>query len=357
MRIERLLLTQFRNINSLDLKFDQDFIVLVGPNGVGKTSILESIHYCSLLSAFPPGKSWELIEFDNDFFRIEAITDTAKYEYYYGRKTEKKYARSQSIDGARKRSHEILGSLPTVSFLPTDLNLLILSPTGRRGYMDEILLQTENNYEIILTEFDKTLTQRNELLSRIREGEAKESELDIWDEKLIEFAAPIITARGQLAEYFNDGLEEFYEEVTGEARDLSFHYVAPYLKNGDPLEDTLRAKRKEDIASAKTNVGPHRDDWRIEDKEGRNLARYFSRGEQRSAIICLKLKEHSRLLEALEKAPIILFDEVLAELDETRKTQILEHLPKESQVFLTTASENDLPESILSSAQIIELKK
>jgi len=220
MKIQKLHAQNFRNLTNLDLNPGQDFIILVGPNGIGKTSVLESIYYSSLLQAFPGGKSWELIQFDQDHFRVEVTTDANVLEFYYGRRSEKNYVRSQSVDGVKKRASDVIGVVPTVTFLPADLNLLALSPSVRRAYLDNTLLQLEPRYEETLISYTKTLSQRNELLGRIRQGEAGESELDVWDEKLIEFAAPILSAREQLVDRFNTDLEQRYEQVTGSSRDL-----------------------------------------------------------------------------------------------------------------------------------------
>lgn len=355
MKIKRLLLEDFRGMENLDLKFDQDFIILSGPNGSGKTSILESIFYASVFLAFPPNKSWELIRHNQDHFRINLETDSGTFEYYYGRKNQKRYQRAQKLDGVRKKAKDVLGLLPTVAFLPQDLNLLQLSPSLRREYLDDVLLQTDLDYEQWLTEYAKVVSQRNELLFKIRERSAKTEDLEFWDEKLTDLANKIIAARIRLAGYLNEDLKSLYKTTVAAEKDLHFSYT-PSLGDVPHLyRENLERKKTTDIAAARTSVGPHRDDWQITDSSGRNLAHFLSRGEQRSAIICLKLRELSFLTEELGDNPVVLLDELHAELDDARKKSVFYHLPKDAQIFLTTTGTAEIPGGILDKAQLVKL--
>lgn len=357
MRIKRLQLANFRNLEDLDLEMDQDFIVLVGPNAAGKTNFLESLYYASLLMAFPPNKSWELISLGQDYFRIVVETDDLKLEYYYGRKNEKRYVRSQSANGVRKKIGEILGNLPTITFLPQDLNLIQQSPGLRREFLDDVLLQTEPRYEETLSKFSKVLAQRNELLNRLRAGPGNESELDFWDEQLSSTAVVVTRARKKLASFMDHNLEKLYLQTTGQPKDLSFRYVSSIEGDTADLKAAFLKQRKRDVLSGRTGIGPHRDDWQIENKEGKNQAHFLSRGEQRSIIISLKLKELEYLTEALNRKPIMLLDELLAELDDKRKAQVLQNLAVDTQVFLTTTNLSEIPKDLADKAQVIELEQ
>lgn len=356
MKVNKARISNFRSLQNLDLNFDQDFVILSGPNGSGKTSVLESVYYSSTLQAFPPSKSWELIRFGESFFRINIEAEGFASEYYYGKKDEKKFERAQTIDGLRKKSSEVLGQMPTVSFLPQDLNLLQLSPGVRREYLDEILLQTEKNYENNLSEYAKVLLQRNELLSRIRSGVAKPQELDYWDEKLSSLACKITDSRIKLSDFIAESLVEEYKNLVKERLDCAFTYLSS-IKNMDEegFLESLFKGRKNDIASARTNHGPHRDDWKITNADTKDLAHYLSRGQQRSVVMSLKIIETNFLKAALEKQPILLLDELLAELDPARKKSIVKNLPQDTQKFLTTTDLSEIPGEIIEKAQIIEL--
>lgn len=356
MRISRIQIEQFRNIENLDLKLDQDFIVFVGENGSGKTSVLESIYYVSMLRALPPGKSWELISFGKEYFKIKAVIDDDNYEYYYGKKADKRFVRSQSMNKGRRKASEMVGLVPVVAFVPQDLNLLRLTPSLRRNYLDDVLLQTEPGYDSLLSDFAKVLSNRNELLLRVRDRRSKPSELAVWDEQFIALAARILSARERLIDHINNSLEDLYEQVTGSSQELVLSYVAPYQTGAEPIEDLLFKNREADISSGFTNIGPHRDDWRVEDQQGRNLSRYLSRGEQRSVIISLKLKEHDYLKEMTGKDPLLILDEVLSELDGKRRAQMLDRLPGTTQKFLTTTNIEELPK-YEEEIQIIQLSK
>ncbi|HLC44932.1 MAG: hypothetical protein A2722_04255 [Candidatus Doudnabacteria bacterium RIFCSPHIGHO2_01_FULL_50_11] len=359
VRISKVTTENFRNLKNLEWDVAQDFVILVGPNASGKTNFLESIFYASTLQAFPPGKSWEIITFGSDYFRVSFEIEQKGLEYYYGRKENNRYMRSQRINGIKKMPSQILGALPSVSFLPQDLNLLRLSPGVRREYLDEVLLQTESEYEEVMIEYAKVLTQRNELLYRIALGQAQEQELDFWDQKLSFLGSTIMGARTKLAEFLNAGLEDVYTSLTGSEIDLRFLYTTSGIEeiSQENIYDQLLRHRNQDVASGRTETGPHRDDWRIEDSNTRNLARFLSRGEQRSVIIALKMQEFQFLKDVLGVEPVMLLDELLAELDKTRQGHLLNHLPPKTQKFLTTTDIDALPESVVSQALIITIPK
>ncbi|PIR96659.1 MAG: hypothetical protein COT91_05350 [Candidatus Doudnabacteria bacterium CG10_big_fil_rev_8_21_14_0_10_41_10] len=355
MKISRLRLENFRGLSNLDLKIDQDFVILVGKNASGKTSFLESIFYASVLLGLPPNKSWELIGFGKNYFRIKVETKEKEFEYYYGRKNEKRYERAQKIDGVRKKAGEMLGYLPVVVFLPQDLNLLQLSPSLRREYLDDILLQTNKDYEEELSSYTKVVSQRNELLYNIRQGSAGLDQLDFWDTKTIELAEKIVRKRKEFSDYVDQGLSLLYKKVSGQERDLRFYYNNSLGENPGMYAKKFLEKRQADIASGRTGAGPHRDDWKIQDSNSFNLAHFLSRGEQRSIVTCLKRKEVAYLQDGLHMSPIVLLDEIQAELDEDRRRQVLESLPEDSQIFLTTTNLEELPEEIVKNALVIEL--
>jgi len=349
-------LENFRNLKNLDQKIDQDLIIIVGENGAGKTSILEGLFYGSVFLAFFPNKSWSLIMQDQEFFKLTIEVDGRLLEYYYGKKNEKRYIRSQSMDGVRKKASEMLGILPVVAFLPQDLNILQFEPSLRREYLDDILLQTEKGYEENLSELTKVIRQRNELLGKIREGKSKEDELDFWDEKLSGLSEIIVLARRKLATFLEEDLTGLYKTLTKKEKDVVFHYLPSVETDHTSIKEMLFQKRKSDSASGRTSLGPHRDDWQIQDGQGRNLSQFLSRGEQRGVVISLKIKELEYLKQELGEDPVFLLDEILAELDNERRNNVLENLPKESQIFLTTTTLAEIPEELQKKAQIIELE-
>ncbi|MCL5435685.1 MAG: DNA replication and repair protein RecF [Patescibacteria group bacterium] len=358
MRIQALKLFNFRRIQELELTFDQDFVVLVGPNASGKTTVLEAIYYSSVLQAFPPGKTWELIRFGENFFRLGVTAEDQKLEFYYGKKGDKRYERSQTVNGVRKKANEAFGNFPVATFLPQDLNLLQLSPGLRREYLDEILLQTDTAYESVMSEYAKVLIQRNELLNRIGAGQAKEVELDFWDGRLAALGNQIVTARKNLCDFLQKALPNTYSELVGEKLDCRFHYITELDEpNEEGMLKRLFAARKGDIASGRTSVGPHRDDWKVRDESQQDLSHFLSRGEQRSLISALKVLETDYLEEALGKPPVILLDELLAELDGNRRRSIVSKLPKGTQKFLTTTELAEVPQDILTEAQILEFTR
>lgn len=358
MKIKSIQFENFRNLPNLDLGLNQDFVILVGGNAAGKTNFLEGMYYASSLRAFPSRKTWDLIHWGKDYFRLTVEADENKLEYYYGRKNEKSYAHSQSINGARKKADEMAGVLPVVSFLPQDLNLLLLSPAPRREYLDEILLQTEPNYSRHLSEYNKVLTQRNELLKRINKGLANAEELEFWDAQLVENAFHIAFFRARLIDSLNKDLPKVYKELTGTKLEFFLNYTSPFKgqeATKQKLTELVRRRRRYDILLNQTTVGPHRDDWQIMDKQNRDLGRLLSRGEQRSVIIALKTQEQLFLEALLNTQPIALLDDLLAELDDGRQYHVLHNLVKGTQRFITTTNLKHIPKNLLGNALVIEL--
>jgi DNA replication and repair protein RecF len=358
MRIKTLKLLNFRRISNLELNFDRDFVILVGPNASGKTTVLEAMYYSSVLQAFPPGKTWELIRFGEKFFRLMLEAEDLRLEFYYGQKGEKRYERSQTVNNIRKKADEAYGNFSVATFLPQDLNLLLLSPALRREYLDEILLQTDRGYESTMSEYVKVLAQRNELLNRINSGQAKETELEFWDERLATLGAKITVARQKLSHFLDQALPATYYELIGEEFDCHFYYLTELTKLSEQeILKRLQETRKKDIVSGRTGIGPHRDDWKVGNDNYSDLAHFLSRGEQRSLIMALKVLEVKYLEQSLGKAPVILLDELLAELDSNRRNSMIGHLPTNTQKFLTTTNLEEIPPNILTEAQILEFKR
>lgn len=354
MKIRRLRGESFRGFTNFDLEVSQDFTVLVGPNASGKTTVLESIFYASTLRAFPPARPWDLIRFGQSFFHLRLTTTEVELEYYYTRKDKEHYLRQQLVDGVRQKAYEMKGVLPTVAFLPQDLELLSAAPGVHRDFLDTVLLQASPDYEDQLGELGKLLTQRNELLFRVKNGAGTEEELDVWDERLALLSAKIGGARRGFVDFINIDLGGLYKQLTGSELKLTLRYLSSGTDHQRVLA-LLHQARIKDLNLGQTSVGPHRENWRIEDEQERNVAHFLSRGEQRGVVICLKLLEQRYLSESLKKQPVFLLDEFPAELDPRRQHKAFAFLLEGSQKFFSAVSLQEIPSDLRRHAQIIEL--
>ncbi len=339
MHIKRIVLKNFRNYPDLDLNITSEMVVLSGPNAVGKTNLLESIYFGSLFKSFRD---------DADFIFLKSTTDSQiKIELERGgeshlleiflERRDRIFANFK-IDGVKKKRKEAQGFLNVVIFEPTDVELFTKAPEARRKYFNMVLSQKSTDYLDLLMNYKKTMTQKNKLLSELKQGRGQASELDVWNEQLVNYGSEIILHRKQYVNFLNQNLSEVYTGISKFHRTVELVYET---LAGDTFEEISRSFRQEleknksrEQASGLSLIGPHRDDFFLQ-SEGLFLVSFSSRGEQRSQILAMKILE----LEYLTKegdSPVLLLDDVLSELDDTRRTFLLKYLQGKFQTFITT---------------------
>lgn len=373
MKLLSLQLENFRNYRRYEFEFpkDKNLTVLIGENGKGKTNLLEAIYFLSLSRSFRTGTQDDLIDWEMDYFRctgeVETDEETANLEAFYSNYPRKH--KSLKRNDVPQKSSEYVGNLLTVLFHPNDLDILYLSPSLRRKYIDILLSQTDRKYLISLSNYKKTLKQRNALLASIREARFSrkptatlEANLDAWNQEIAEFGTEILEKRQHLIDFFDKNLEKTYRKISGNNEIISLEYESSVLKKKKSLAkkeihtlylDELFNRKSRDIMQAKTTVGPHRDDLKffINDKEITGSA---SRGEFRTLLLALKLAEIEYIKKQTDKNPILLLDDVFSELDLNRRKHLLEAI-KGCQVVITTTDLSDLKE--LKESSLLEIVK
>lgn len=352
MEIRKLELTNFRNIPKLELELSPGLNLLVGPNAQGKTNLLEALHYLSTTRSFRGSRDSDLIHFSQDFARLAG--GEVEVVLQPGIKTLK-------LRGKDARAAEVLGELRTVLFSPEDMALLSGSPQNRRNYLDELISRIDRKYLLTLISYHRTLKQRNKLLWQIRERNTGLDELSSWNELLVRDGLGILSRR---------------IEVVGRLQ-AELDKISPGLFNGKTIKLSYSAKvtdqatftasladcREEEIKTATSLLGPHRDDFNVT-LDGRNLGRFGSRGEQRAAILALKLAEVNLNEAETGERPILLLDDVLSELDAEHQARLLDEVGKQQTVLSATSLEF-FPGSVVekattfqvSSGQITQEKK
>lgn len=333
MKLKWLKLEAFRNYDDLELQLDAPVTALVGLNAQGKTNLLESIAFLTLGKSFRASKALETLKWDRPHGRIRACVERkgkdTQLEVFLQRSPEVKKVKKQSKWVAPKN---FLGSLRAVLFTPDHLDLVTGSPQARRQYIDRLLIQVDKDYIGELSNYQRILNHRNALLKRVQFGRAQEWELDLWDARLGEEALKIWSKREVFLDFLKRDLEEKYVSIAGEGKKLTLQSRL----NKDRFEERLIAHRSSDIQSGSTSIGPHRDDFTLflEDKE---LSESGSRGEQRSAVLVLKIAELNYVEEKTGEKPLLLLDDVFSELDEKRQEKLGELL-ENYQCILTTTS-------------------
>lgn len=355
MKIRSITLKNFRNHKNLSIPFESDFVVLYGPNAAGKTNVLESLYFLSIFKSFRDEpehlflKGTFAVELAAD---IEQAGEMHRLEIFMENRSGRVMANFK-LDGVRRTKKLLRSFLSVVIFEPQDVNLMVGGSDERRRYLNMVLSQRDSAHIDNLYTYKKILTQKNELLRRVQSGQAAAGELHIWNEQQVAFGSEIILARREYMNFLNQRMPAAFAAITGFSRPIEVVYQSI---PGDTIsaisaqfKKQLFESQEKEIASGVTSTGPHRDDFEFV-SEGASIAPFSSRGELRAQILGLKTLE----LEYLTKdgdVPILLLDDVLSELDTSRKAYLLNYLAGRFQTFITTTEPvTDIP------AQIVNLK-
>jgi DNA replication and repair protein RecF len=387
MLLKHLSLTNFRNFARLEHDIPEGAIILVGANAQGKTSLLEAIYYLTGASPTHATSDRQLINFlaqeePNPFARlvaeveahdrIQRIEIRLTLELVNGNMRPSKEI---LINGLRRRMRELAGTFNAVIFLPQDMEIIEGSPGNRRRYLDSTLIQADPSYAATLSDYNKVVSQRNALLKGLQ-GRNPNQQLEFWDEQLSELGASLIRSRALALHELEQIAAPIQEQLTREKEDLQLRYSPSYdplaspegqldLPLDSPVDRTsirredirkgllaaLLENRKEEQIRGVTLLGPHRDDFGLHSK-GIDLRQYGSRGQNRTAMLALKLAEIEWLRQRTGEMPILLLDEVLAELDADRREDLLARVQPARQVVLTAADLSMFTDSFRQQASI-----
>ncbi len=335
MRVAEIKLLNFRNYSQVSVTTDADLVLILGENAAGKTNFLESVYFLSRLKSFRAPDEM-LIRRDEEHFTLHGKIGELELEAVVQKSTTLK--RGFKINGL-KTKRSLWQPFTVVLFVPSDLNLFSFGPVSRRKFLDEVLCQKSQEYSLALVSLDHVLKQKSALLEQLGQGLGNASELDFWNEQLAEVASVIERHRLAFVEFLNQKLNETNRGLTGFASELKLQFRHQAETKAE-FEFALAQHRESEIRSGQNLVGPHRDDFIIE-KDGFENIYNSSRGELRAQILALKLLQAEYLCEG-ENKPIILLDDVFSELDETRRTKLIESLSGH-QIFITSTEEHHLP--------------
>lgn len=346
MRIKNIKIKNFRNYPDLDLAVSGDVIVLTGPNAVGKTNLLESVYFASLFKSFRDDTEFIFLKDSN---KLELVLDVEKaggshcLEVFL-EKRDKVYANFR-IDGVKKKKKDAQGFVSVVVFDPSDVEMFSRSPEARRKYLNMVLSQKSPEYLENLSAFKKILYLKTRLLQDLKQGISQGDDLDAWNEQLADIGASIILERRKFVNYLNNNISEIYTAISGFHRPVEVWYDSFEGEGREEIKANLWARleslKQKEQAAGVCLAGPHRDDFFLK-SEGLFLPPFSSRGELRSQVLALKILELEYLSSGLEK-PVLLLDDVLSELDDTRREYLLKFLQGRFQVFITTTQTLDIP--------------
>ena len=331
MWIKTIKIKNFRNYEEQEIILDENVNVFFGENAQGKTNIIEAIFLCSMGRSFRTNKDKEMIQLNKENSIIEVEYQKSDREGKI--KIELSNKKNVYINSIKlKKLSELLGNINIVIFTPDDINILKGGPQNRRRFLDIMISQLKPNYMYNLNLYLKTLEQRNNYLRQIREEGKSESLLEIWDEKLAEYAINIYNYRKEFLEKIKNKIKKIHSEITDNKEEIEIEYVTECTSKEIYL-DLLKKRRKLDIIKGFTTKGIHRDDFVIYINKKR-LDVYGSQGQHRTSILSLKLSELNIIYDEIGEYPILLLDDFMSELDEKRVQSFLNKI-ENTQVIIT----------------------
>lgn len=335
-----LSLRQFRSYDDQLVKLNDGVTIFVGPNGSGKTNLLEALYVLSTGSSFRAREA-EMIKLDHDWFRLEGIWGKQRRTLVV-RRVDEKLEKQFNLDGVKRVRLTSEFKVPAVLFEPDHLFLLKASPALRRDYLDTALSKLQPDFTWLKHQFERVLAQRNAVLKKHLKRSQLEDQLFAWDVRFAELAWQLVERRQQLVNKFDMHLSSIYSKIAREAHVLNASYknsvLAADYQAG--LLQLLSANIDRDCDRGFTSVGPQRDDFTL-DIDGQPAPSFASRGETRSIVLALKVAELRMLHQTLEQKPLLLLDDVFSELDPAR-CQALAEVAREYQTIITSANHDDV---------------
>ena len=340
MYIKKLSLTNFRNYNKQEIELNKNINIFYGDNAQGKTNIIEAIYISSIGKSFRAKKDIELVNIEKkeEIARIE--TEFDKIDRDGKIKIEINDKKNIYINGIKvKKLSEILGKINIVLFSPDDIGLFKGGPSKRRKALDIMISQLRPNYVYNLNLYLKTIEQRNNYLRLIKYENKSEEMLDIWDEKLAEYAEKIYLYRKEFIKKIQEKIVQIHKKITEEKETIKIEFISD-CENKDNYLKKLKNDRRQDILKGYTGRGIHRDDFNVflNDKP---INIYGSQGQHRTVLLSLKISELNIIRDEIEEYPILLLDDFMSELDSKRRENLLENI-EDIQVIITCTEKIDL---------------
>jgi DNA replication and repair protein RecF len=355
-----LTLTHYRNYRSLSLSFDGPIHLFIGNNAQGKTNVLESIYVLALAKSHRTARDKELIAWDADYATIRSEVErrygSVRLEIQLTSKG--KRAKINGIEQAKLS--EYIGALNVVMFAPEDLAIVKGAPAQRRRFVDMEIGQVSPTYLYYLSNYNRVLAQRNQLLKDIamKKGANHDAAmLSIWNTQLADLAVKLLKKRFEFLRKLEVWAREIHAGITDGKEELSLHYEnsSPVTAEMDAAQavDALLSAYEEVFEREKqrgsTLIGPHRDDFSLR-INSMDVQTYGSQGQQRTSALSLKLAEIELIKEEVGEYPVLLLDDVLSELDEHRQTLLLTTIQNRVQTFVSTTGVEGLKHQVLQQA-------
>ena len=357
MKVEHLYAVNFRNYAALDLNFQAMINVFFGQNAQGKTNILEALFYSAFGMSHRTSSEEDLLRWGNN-----ALATGVAYSNFSGRhevkikkyQQQNRWKKEIFLDGAKVRPKEHYGSLNVVMFSPEDLQLVKGEPALRRRFFDMQISQTDPLYSELVVKYNRVLQQRNRLQKELRDGVGTLPALIPWNEEFIRLAAALSKKRLLALAKLEQIASDIYASITQYKEKLTVHYELKgnngelfYPETADFCSEEfyrnkLAERQSVDILRGNTGIGPHRDDLQLL-LNNMSLRSFGSQGQQRSGALALKLSQLEYVRQEIGEFPILLLDDVMSELDNNRRAQLLQFIDGRVQTFITVNDKELIP--------------
>lgn len=363
MHLTKLELVNYRNYDKLALNFSPQLNVIIGDNAQGKTNILEAIYYLSSGVSHRQASDAQLVKHRTDLAAIKSEVSrgdrTMSLEVFLIPGQRKRF----KVGGVEKqRTSDFLGNLHAVIFSPEDLQIIKGGPELRRAFLDETLVQLEPTYHHWRKSYDRILRQRNILLKTFPPADASKG-LEVWDRNLVDIGSRIVFSRADVVERLNKLVGKIHAGMTGGKERLQLAYLSKVAAGAfddiaeiaQEFEKELKRRRREELDRKVTLVGPHRDDLSLQ-LDGADIRAFGSQGQQRTVILSLKLAQFRLIEKEVKDKPLLLLDDVMSELDETRRADLVGMIKGGTQVLVTAATESAFSGADLADHNVMRLK-
>ncbi len=368
MHLTKLILSNFRNYEHLQLEPDAGLNLITGENAQGKTNLLEAIY---LLATGRPLRTSK----DDDLIRWQAQQASVFAHIHREQSLDveveidlcRNHPRTVKVDGQAHRATAALGLFNVVVFSALDMDIVRGQPADRRRYLDIEISMLSPAYARALTGYKRALEQRNRLLKSIREGGGALTPstidlLEAWDEQLVRYGSAVVVARDRFITALQPRASQAHRELSEQREELEVRY-APSIEGltddreqvAERFREAIRTVRQEELRRGSTLVGPQRDDLALL-VDGREARVYASQGQQRTVMLSLKRAEFELALHERQEPPIVLLDDVMSDLDDIRRAQLLRMTLRGAQAFITATSAETFPQEILAAARMYRVE-
>lgn len=345
MYIESIELNNYRNYREVKVDFGRNTNILYGNNAQGKTNILESIYMAATTKSHRGTKDRDIIRIGEDESHIRLFVNKKDVSHKIDMHLRKNKNKGVAIDGIPiHRAMELYGLLNVIFFSPEDLSIIKNGPAERRRFMDLELCQISRLYYQNLSSYNKILNQRNNLLKQIYYDKSLLDTLDVWNMQLVDYGSRIIKERRNFIHMINDIIGDIHGRLTSGKEKLEIIYE--FNVDEDNFDRILQEKMDTDLRYSSTQSGPHRDDISFM-INGIDARKYGSQGQQRTVALSLKMAEIKLVKKIINDNPILLLDDVMSELDTSRRDSLIEEIRDIQTIITCTGYDDFIKEQII----------